>query len=136
MGNLLGYTFVIIVYAAIVHSLHWFMPFKEANEWTARILWSLLTFLAMIKLYLWWRYHAIRDERIGIQLFPETKTTRSVWWRADRYGLYLMFFNGDRLRAGVAVQYPVVISGNRNFKPGFGLWSWGEDQPYDCDDGQ
>jgi hypothetical protein len=41
-----------------------------------------------------------------LTLLPETSYTRRVTFRKDTYGLYLLFWQGRNVLAGVTYQYP------------------------------
>lgn len=115
-----------VLYFVLLFVLHWFLPFDTANDMTASILLTVLVMVICLKFVIF-LHHAPRDKHIGIRLLPETSTTRSVWWRADRYGLYLMFFNDNDLMAGMSFQYPECITRSEHIKPGFSMFSWGRE---------
>jgi len=67
-------------------------------------------------------------------LFRETRTTRKVTFRADRYGLYLLCWERGCLAAGVSYQWPNwlqrKVNGEdaaRHLNPGLSGFSWGPD---------
>ena len=49
-------------------------------------------------------------------IIPETKFTRAVTFRADKFGLYLLFWQDNYLAAGMVIQYP---SKNPHFNVGY-----------------
>lgn len=71
---------------------------------------------------------------MNIVLFRETRTTRQSTFRADQYGLYLLFWERGNLAAGVSYQWPSwvqrKINGedtDRHLNPGLSVFSWGPD---------
>jgi hypothetical protein len=63
-------------------------------------------------------------------IFPATKTTRRVEFRADRYGLFLNFYQQNILVAGLSFQFPSWITGNRHHTPGFHGFSYDFEKEY------
>lgn len=68
---------------------------------------------------------------IEVTLFPETKITREIEFRADRYGLYLNCCQSKCLVAGISFQWPTwlqrLVNGEesaRHLVAGLRIYSW------------
>lgn len=55
-------------------------------------------------------------------IFRETSVTRRVTFRWDNYGLYLLFWQGDSVCAGITYQHPSMAGDH--LVPGLSLFSF------------
>lgn len=57
-------------------------------------------------------------------IIPQTRYTRAVTFRWDRFGIYLLFWEDDHMAAGCCFQYPEFITKNCHFTPGYSSFSY------------
>lgn len=64
-------------------------------------------------------------------IFKGSNTLRKITIRIDTYGIYLLFWEQEDMKAGITYQYPEwyqrIKNGNLaaiHIKPGFSIFSW------------